>query len=153
MAQIESLKTILGLGELNEEATEFLEFDAAYQPENGGRAPATNIYTCVNGQEIEVGTIHSVKGETHDATLVLETQYYKNDLQKMLPYLIDASMDPPTAVRNIEFMRKIYVAASRPRHLLCLAIHTEHISAEQTAAMQDLGWAVTVLTGAEEHGG
>ena len=89
-----------------------------------------------------MGTIHSVKGETHDATLVLETQYHQNDLQQMLPYLIDPSMDQPTTVRNIEFMRKLYVAVSRPRHLLCLAIHNDHISDSQRTELSELGWNI-----------
>jgi len=152
MVQVEIMKSLLELDELNDEAIEFLEYDAVDQAENGGRVPASNIYTCANGQEVEVGTIHSVKGETHDATLVLETQYHQNDLQRMLPYLIDASMGQPTTIRDIEFMRKIYVAASRPQHLLCLAIHADHINAEQTTAMLGLGWSVIDLVGAGEHG-
>jgi len=36
---------------------------------------------------IEVGTVHSVKGETHTATLYLETFYKKTDSQRLLPFL------------------------------------------------------------------
>ena len=143
--QIECLKTILNLDALNPEATEFLEFEDTFQPQAGERTRSNNIYSCPNGQSIEVGTIHSVKGETHDATLVLETQFHQNDLKEMLPYLIDAAKNVPNTVRKVEFMRKLYVAASRPRHLLCLALNSNHINATQITAMQDLGWAVASI--------
>lgn len=141
--QIELLISILGLDELNEEATKFLEFDAGNQLVNGNRALATNIYSCLNGRQIEVGTIHSVKGETHDTTLILETKYNQNDLEQVLPFLIDISMNRPTGVRKIEFMRKLYVAASRPRHLLCLAVHQDHINTSQRIKLSELGWNIS----------
>lgn len=47
-----------------------------------------------------------------------------------------------TAERKSKFARQLYVAASRPRYLLCLAIHEDHISQEQRTALNNLGWIV-----------
>ena len=47
-----------------------------------------NIYEDNSGLEIEIATVHSVKGETHSATLYLETYYNKYyDVQRTLNYL------------------------------------------------------------------
>ncbi len=52
--------------------------------------------------------------------------------------------DHPKQKTSIQasFLKKLYVAASRPRHLLCLAIHKEHISNEQFEALNAKGWNI-----------
>lgn len=50
----------------------------------------SNLYISPTHPEIEVkvDTVHGVKGETHKATLYLETYYNKiHDLRKILPFL------------------------------------------------------------------
>lgn len=42
---------------------------------------------CADQFSIALSTIHGVKGETHDATLVMETKYYCFDVGVMIPYL------------------------------------------------------------------
>ncbi|MCB9435039.1 MAG: hypothetical protein H6668_24005 [Ardenticatenaceae bacterium] len=46
------------------------------------------------------------------------------------------------------FIKRLYVAASRPRHLLCLAIHKDHISDEQIRALgsEGKGWRICDLS-------
>ena len=98
-----------------------------------------------SGFEIQLSTIHGAKGETHDATLIVETKNHTCDLEVMLPYLVGElpSDDRPNSrlpekpnwqrafKPNSVFMRQLYVAASRPRHLLCIAMNQDHISDEQ----------------------
>ena len=50
-----------------------------------------------------------------------------------------------------QFMRKLYVAGSRPRHLLCMAIHQDHVNVDQEAALQGLGWKVTRVPSGSAH--
>jgi DNA helicase-2/ATP-dependent DNA helicase PcrA len=79
-----------------------------------------------DGIQVEIGTIHSVKGETHIATLYLETSYQGNheserilEQMKGIPYL------PPKKKKDIymkETLKMAYVGMSRPRYLLCFAI-------------------------------
>ena len=46
---------------------------------------------------------------------------------------------------NKKFMRQLYVAMSRPKHLLCLALHANHITPEQRASLDAAGWRVREL--------
>jgi len=77
-------------GELCSEASSFLEWDEEIGNLQGERTSGStgqriNVLDH-KGLEIEVGTIHSVKGETHSATLVLETYLNrKHDLKQLLP--------------------------------------------------------------------
>lgn len=90
-------------------------------PENNNK----NIYLDTDkGRKIEFSTIHSVKGETHDATLYLET-YYKNstDLSRILPFFNFTNKRSNTIE---EYSRKLaYVGMSRPRELLCVAMQSD----------------------------
>ena len=113
---------------------------------------ATNRFECDGGVPVNVGTIHSVKGETHDATLLLETKYDRYyDLQECIPWLLDAGKEKP--IENLQrpklrssiqagFMKKLYVGASRPRHLLCIAMHSNRINDEQTRQLMEAGWRI-----------
>lgn len=116
-----------------------------------------NLFVGANGVRLEVSTIHGVKGETHDATLVLETKFRTYfDLAEMLPFMIDPTLAPPVfdpahpntaASIRASFMKRTYVAASRARSLVCMAVHRDRLSAEQEAALHDQrGWAIVDLT-------
>jgi len=112
-----------------------------------------------DGFLVEVSTIHAVKGETHDATLVLETKNHCFDLETMIPYLtgdLPNHDHPNVGLRenphhsasfraNQKFMRQFYVAMSRPKHLLCLAVHSDRITQEQRASMEVAGWQMRDL--------
>jgi DNA helicase-2/ATP-dependent DNA helicase PcrA len=131
---------------LNQETVEFLAYDNQFSQNEGTQKSVTNRFQCNNGVNIEVGTIHSVKGETHDATLIMETKYHKNDISSMLDYFINNDLDAPTEKsRKAGFMRRLYVAASRPRHLLCLALNKEHITPDQIEALKAKGWCIKVI--------
>ena len=134
--QVAELNTLLELPE-NNEVNSFLAYNAAPLAESGEAEASNvaNVFVAANGREIEVATIHSVKGETHDATLILETKNHRNDLEVMLPFFIGelpSAQQQNSALRlkphhnanppqNKQFLRQLYVAASRPSNLLCLA--------------------------------
>lgn len=91
----------------------------------------TNIF---NGQykdqsvEVVFDTIHSVKGETHTATLYLETYTRTFDIEKLLPLLSGKQKPTKTYVTtNKNRMKLGYVAMSRPTDLLCIAVHKDRI--------------------------
>lgn len=118
-----------------------------------------------DGFDIHLSTIHGVKGETHDATLIMETKNHCFDLEAMLPYMTNvlpnedhphnALPDKPHHSRRFKpnrlFMRQLYVAASRPRHLLCIAIHASRITEDQKHSLINLGWKIVPLS--QEGGG
>ena len=75
----------------------------------------------IRGRRIQFDTIHGVKGETHDATLYLETEMKNSsDIVRILPYL---GIGKAGSSSLFDYSRKLaYVGMSRPRKLLCLAV-------------------------------
>ena len=102
---------------------------------------------------VDVQTIHSVKGENHDATLVLETQRNKHDVPMILRYLSDPTVRKaalsPTAMMH---HRRMFVAMSRPRTLLCMAAAAAHVDGAVRAGLVSQGWIVEDLTAAKDSG-
>lgn len=98
------------------------------------RKPATNVYRYQNADvsiDIEIGTIHSVKGETHTGTLYLETYYYNDsgksyESQRLLTQLKGDRVEKCGA-RVKESLKMAYVGMSRPTDLLCFAVHKSRI--------------------------
>lgn len=86
----------------------------------------TNIYEFSEvGKKvsIRVGSIHSVKGQTHSATLILETFYYKHNLEALAPWFLGSrSGGVGTDAKQQSRLKLHYVAMTRPTHLLCLAM-------------------------------
>lgn len=141
----------------------FFEFEDHFatpaKSENSNHINRRNIYRYeVDGFscDIEVATIHSIKGETHNATLVLETYFNKNhDLKKTIPFLFEATNNCESADENTkEHLKRIYVAMTRPQSLLCLAFRKDHLSASSKATkitlekLEAKGWRIDDLTAA-----
>lgn len=78
----------------------------------------------MRGRKIVFSTIHGVKGETHDATLYLETDRRgASDLSRILPYYGTGKVGSSLL---FESSRKLaYVGFSRPKTLLCVAMKRE----------------------------
>lgn len=75
----------------------------------------------IRGRKIRLCTIHAVKGQTHDATLFLETE--KNRGSDLARILWCYGIGKPGQSSLFEYSRKLaYVGFSRPKKLLCVAI-------------------------------
>jgi DNA helicase-2/ATP-dependent DNA helicase PcrA len=75
----------------------------------------------LRGRRIQFDTVHGVKGETHEATLYLETELNRGtDIGRVLCcYGVGQAGSSPL----YDYSRKIvYVGMSRPRKLLCVAV-------------------------------
>lgn len=95
--------------------------DDYYQIKN--QEKSLNVYKD-GGIEIQVATVHSVKGETHAATLFLETKYHKYESEHFGAQLCGAPFSQRKGDSNVLQALKIaYVALSRPRYFLAYAIH------------------------------
>lgn len=94
--------------------------------------------------DIPVCTIHSAKGETHSATLYLETFYFEEDIKKIRQYLkIGRGEGIPTdQARMIQTLKMGYVAMSRPIHLLCLAIRNDGLTQQDLNELEAAGWVI-----------
>lgn len=96
----------------------------------------------IRGRRIEFDTIHGVKGETHDATLYLETDRQgASDLNRILPYYgIGKLRSSPL----FDYSRKLaYVGMSRPKKLLCVAMQAK--TYEKSNGVFDDDWEIIDL--------
>ena len=77
--------------------------------------------------KLEINTIHGVKGETHLATLYLDTFWYKYDISDYLFELLSSKLtdEQKKGIQNTQRNRNIFVGASRARHLLCFVCKGE----------------------------
>lgn len=111
----------------------------------------TNTYTVENdGRKVNIklGSIHSVKGETHTATLVLDSCLNRSHhFKKIFPWI---KGKPKKTISNPDENRlKLhYVAMTRPSHLLCLAMKRSHIESKsgeinqkEVDALKKQGWS------------
>ncbi|CAM4412177.1 UvrD/REP helicase N-terminal domain-containing protein [Pedobacter westerhofensis] len=105
------------------QAQSFVDSPAPTAVNRAVPAPLLTPILKINGQNVEVTTVHAVKGQTHAATLYLETSYNGKHESE---YLTDQILGIPFTdqrVRHKECVKMAYVGLSRPEHLLCIAIH------------------------------
>lgn len=112
---------------------------------------------------IEIGTVHSVKGQTHCATMYVETSYINYESEKLNIIAKKATKTKPEIIlpnpllyeeheyrankdlRAKETLKMMYVGFSRPTHLLCFAMLKENLI-EQVEKYKDSGWEIIDLT-------
>ncbi len=133
----------------NEETTGFLRWpsDSEGVIKETMLSNNDNIFSYMEGGRkvnIKVGSIHSIKGETHTATLVLETYFYTANLKDLLPCLMGRGNEKGKSNRQ-ELKRKVhYVAMTRPTHLLCLAMKAEDAKPYKEK-LEAHGWRIESL--------
>ncbi len=99
---------------------------------------AENTYT-YRDITLELATVHSVKGETHTATLYLETFYYKYDIQRIIKYICGIYKEPNK--HEYATLKVAFVGMSRPTHLLCIAAHEDTIRPHMQK-LEQIGWEI-----------
>ena len=96
--------------------------------------------------EIRVGSIHSVKGETHTAILVLDTYFHEHHLATLKPWLLGQKAGGPNeGKRNLSRLKQHYVAMTRPTHLLCLAMREDVFTGDEISQLKSQSWRVARL--------
>jgi superfamily I DNA/RNA helicase len=128
--------------EENSDLTNFLN-DSVTEPNDEEIIESNNSYSYFDGTneiEIEVATVHSVKGETHTATCYLETFFHDYDIKRIIEY-VSGNYTKPTQKRKIQNLKMAFVGMSRPSHLLCVAVHRNHIIGHEEALRRN-GWDV-----------
>lgn len=135
---------------------DFLSWTDPLHPENAPSTSNTNTNNFFYPQEepkvsIRLGSIHSVKGETHTATLILESFQKTHHLKKLIPWLIGKR--PTKNSDNIdendslkERLKLHYVAMTRPSHLLCLAMRKDSFKTSELELMQKRNWEIIDIT-------
>lgn len=110
---------------------------------------------------ISIGTVHSVKGMTHCATMYVETSYnnkYESE------YMIEdkttgrgrnkvRTVTSPFLMQDLQpkgnnaamAKRMLYVGFSRPTHLLCYASEKRLWKEDVLQKMEDAGWKIEIV--------
>ncbi|RMO86312.1 UvrD/REP helicase [Pseudomonas syringae pv. philadelphi] len=116
---------------------------------------AVNTFRSTQGNgvvDIKLGSIHSSKGQTHTATLVLETFNYDHFIASLLPWATGQKIHGGArpGKRITQRLLAMYVAMTRPTHLLCLAISRRTLSEGEAfdancARLREQGWDIEHL--------
>jgi DNA helicase-2/ATP-dependent DNA helicase PcrA len=152
------VKQLSGAAALSAEALDFLAWPAVIPLQGGGEAgPARrdNLFAYPPDApkvRVRLGSIHSVKGETHTATLVLDSFYYDHHLSELKPWLLGYKVggstvnkggrSVPEGTRMRGRLKLHYVAMTRPTHLLCLAMRRDAFAEGELDILKARGWAI-----------
>lgn len=118
-----------------------------------------NVYRVENearrSVDIRLGSVHSVKGQTHLATLLLSTYWHAHSAKRILPWLVGEKVNLNGAgIQDRARLQHTYVAMTRPSHLVCLAVPRSVLGDDATLAehlvkLKERGWHVAdVVDGA-----
>lgn len=105
--------------------------------------------------EIGIGTVHSAKGQTHTATLYMESFFQTDgrganaksyESQRLCSQILGKEIDNTTLGKRVkQSLKMTYVGFSRPTHLLCFAVHKDRYN----NFLQDLNmdeWEIIDIT-------
>ncbi|HDR8060810.1 TPA: UvrD-helicase domain-containing protein [Bacillus cereus] len=104
--------------------------------------------------EFYIGTIHSVKGETHRSTLLVLNSIFRDYSVKtsysivelLQNYLIGNYINPASIIdeqrkkETYKALKLAYVALSRPTHLSAIAIPQSLVDQKFLECLRDFGW-------------
>ncbi|AZA77127.1 ATP-dependent helicase [Chryseobacterium sp. G0186] len=107
---------------------------------------------------VKLGSIHSVKGQTHCATMYVETDYHTSELAKLTVFVKGTKKRPDfigsnplffqeqdfshlNKVRSNETLKMMYVGFSRPTDLLCFAIRRDSVG-QDVEKFREAGWTI-----------
>ncbi len=152
LAELSGGKELLG------EAEAFLEWPSSVVAKDGESTPSSrpdNFFGYPQDApkvQIRLGSIHSVKGETHTATLVLDSFYHDHHLSALKPWLLGVRAGGSSkgnkgrivmeGARMRDRLKLHYVAMTRPSHLLCLAMRKDAFVADELEVLKARGWQV-----------
>lgn len=140
------LPTLLGMFDKTISASsDFINNDIAEIPdENSENLVPTNHYK-EEGLEIEITSVHAVKGQTHCATLYLESYYHSNyESQRLSNQFLGNSFND-NRVHHKSSVKMAYVGFSRPTDLLCIAIHKDRFDELLNTINTDI-WEIKTVT-------
>lgn len=147
-------EAITGKSGRSTEAVAFMSWFASYGHENNQQLDhSVNLFSYpVDDPKVHIhlGSIHSVKGKTLTATLVLDSYFEGHHLNALKPWLLGQRSGGWTAQRTpkqegpvlLGRLKLHYVAMTRPSHLLCMAMRKDSFTNEELATLQIRGWNV-----------
>lgn len=154
---LQIVSQLTGVHKLNQDASGFLTRPGCSSSDgdqaDGKTTVPDNSFSFPPGEpkvRIRLGSIHSVKGETHTATLVLDSFFHKHHLSELKPWILgERSGGMKKKLRGkpeLEGLRMLgrlklhYVAMTRPSHQLCLAMRRDVFSDDELELLKEQGW-------------
>lgn len=95
-----------------------------------------------NNLRIEITSVHSVKGQTHDATLYLESCFHEHESKYLAQQFLGYKIEDNASVRIKQAQKMAYVGFSRATQLLCIAIHKDRFN-QHIGSIDGNVWEVT----------
>ncbi|MEX2409779.1 MAG: UvrD-helicase domain-containing protein [Candidatus Paceibacterota bacterium] len=134
------MSEIFRKNKLSDKTASFIEETRIVDQEDDEELFENNFYRDED-ISIEVGTVHSVKGETHCATLYMETFYHKKyESERLLDQLKGSSFDDERKFHK-QSTKVAYVGLSRPTHFLCFAAHNDRVQ-DHLTEIEENGWKI-----------
>lgn len=105
----------------------------------------------IDGLNIEITTIHGAKGQTHCATLYLESYYHQDgkgensksyESERLADQFLGKPISMDAGQHVKESLKMAYVGLSRATNLLCLAIHEDRFKKHLSNIDNDK-WEIT----------
>ncbi len=128
-------------------------FEETVLPGSTTAAATTRCQVSHQGRSLEfgLGTVAGMKGETHAASLVLESYggpSKKFDVALGLEYIAGMAAKKLEKLPKTQQaqMRNLYVAMSRPTTLLCLAANESRVPQNIRDALVKKGWHIDTVT-------
>lgn len=128
-------------------------FEETVLPGSTNAAATTRCQVSNQGRSLEfgLGTVAGMKGETHAASLVLEScggPSKKFDVALGLEYIAGMAAKKLEKLPKTQQaqMRNLYVAMSRPTTLLCLAANESRVPQSIRDALVNKGWHIDIVT-------
>lgn len=152
------IRFLLGTDEIDS-SFEFLKWeseDDTLQSSDTEVVDRSNIYRheLLPSRQIlnfKLGTIHSVKGQTHTATLLLDCTNRGPILGQLKPFFLGSKLTSEATAQQKSWLNTLYVGLTRPTHLVCVAIPESHKGVgnltvtwteEELVALKSNGWKV-----------
>ena len=109
-----------------------------------------NVYTYINSDNnrtlpIHFASIHSEKGKTHLATMVVDTFWYARNIKSILPWLHTKTPQKEIKKQNAMRLKCHYVALTRARGLICIAMCKDSVTSKDRSLLEDAGWNIVDL--------
>ncbi len=139
-------------------SSNFINADnAEIRAENAEISTPTNHYK-EDGLEIEITSVHAVKGQTHCATLYLESYFHQDgrganaksyESQRLQNQFLGTQILSTVGNRVKQSTKMAYVGFSRPTDLLCVAVHRDRFDSFLSEIDRDV-WKIIEVTNNRE---
>ena len=130
-------------------SSDFLKYTNIGQSGEARREPNENIYSYLDeetGRSINIrfGSIHSVKGKSNLATMVVETFWYDPNIKSIIPWLCNQG-GTSLKTRDKIRLKCHYVALTRARGLICIGMPVESLTPQEQRMLRSIGWNIEML--------